>query len=155
MQDREINVNITEVPEIPEDLVENLLFALEEGKKVLCEAKHGESFAPFTARVVGEEVFMDPHAFDDADMCFDEAKELVKNTENCVSYAFCYDGFIDSENDSHDAIISEGGIPGTTEGHAIGQLYESSGSAEDGNLEFKFVGDVIYLGSSPNFLEDN
>lgn len=154
MEDREIDVNITEVPEIGDELLDNLVYALEEGKKIMLTAVHGESFAPFTAIVQGENVLMEAHIADDADVAFDAARAKVKAAQDAKSYAFCYDGFVETEQGDFDAIISEGGLAGTTEGHAIGLLYKTSGNADAGELKFEFVGDVVYLGSAPNFFAE-
>lgn len=153
MEEREIDVQITEVPEIGEELIDNLVYALEEGKKIMLTAVHGESFAPFTAIVQGENVLMEAHIADDADAAFDAAIAKVKSTEGAKSYAFCYDGFVETDEGDFDCIISEGGLSGTQEGHAIGLMYKTSGDADAGELEFEFIGDIVYLGSAPNFFE--
>ena len=38
--------------------------------------------------------------------------------------AFCYDGYIETDDGVKDALIAEGGVPGADEGYAIAYLYE-------------------------------
>lgn len=154
MEDRIIESDITEVPAIPEDLMENLVYALEEGKKILVAASHGESFAPFTATVALDKVFIESYACDDPEESFEMARTRIENSKGMVSYALCYDGFVDSENSDYDAIIAEGGMPGSEEGYAIAQIYKSSGDPEKGDVSYEFRGEAIYLGPSPNFAQN-
>lgn len=154
MIDRVVDVNITEFPEISEELRYNLQVALSEGMRVLTEAKNDESFAPFTAIVVGDEILFNPYSADDAEDAFAEAIATVKNTENAKSYAFCYDGFIETEEGTKDAVIAEGGLANVEEGHAIAQLYTKSGDADSGTVDYEFMNKCGYLGAAPNFFAE-
>lgn len=151
MLDREVNIDGADESQIPEELMENLVYALEEGKKVLESATHGESFAPFTAIVVDDKVYMQPYPQETADESFDLAEKCVADTENLKTYAFCYDGFIETDTGKKDAIIAEGGVSGSEVGHAIALIYEQSCDEETEITTYAFPNDTFYLGFAPNF----
>lgn len=154
MQDRDIKLGDVEYEDIPENLTNNLVYALEEGKKILETAVHGESFAPFTAIVVGDEVLMEAHIAENADEAFDRAFDKVRSTENAISYAFCYDGFVETDNGEKDVVICEGALPGEKTGFAIALPYKATGDAEKGQLSFDFENELIFLGEAPNFFNE-
>ena len=54
--EREIDPNVTEVPEIPTVLSSLLVYAVEEGERRFNEQG---SFTPFTALAVGEKLFLE------------------------------------------------------------------------------------------------
>lgn len=153
MIDRQIK-NCDDLSQIDDLLAENLAYALSQGKEILEEAKHGESFAPFTAIVLRDKVFLDPFSFEDAEASFEAASKLVSRAKGATSYAFCYDGFIETDEGCKDAIIVEGGLPSQEVGHAIAQIYEQSGDCEKGEVAYEFLENVAYLGESPNFMKD-
>ena len=51
-----------------------------------------------------------------------------------AAYALCYDGYVEVDEGTKDALIAEGGVPGADKGFAVGYLYEC---AEDGTVEFE------------------
>ena len=151
MQERDIKIDNVEFEDIPEELLNNIVYALEEGKKILQSATHGQSFAPFTAIVDGKNVLLEAHSSEDADGSFKKARKKVRKTEKAKSYAFCYDGFVETEDGEQDAIISEGGLAGETIGFAISMPYTKSGSDADGSVKYSFESGMVFLGEAPNF----
>ena len=151
MLDREIKIDGVAFENIPEELLNNIVYALEEGSKILCTATYGQSFAPFTAIVAGENVLLKAHAEDDADECFKKAQKRVKKTKDARSYAFCYDGFVETEEGEQDAIIAEGAIVGMNTGFAISMPYVKFGSELDGSVRYEFDKGMVFLGEAPNF----
>lgn len=145
MAERTVESSSQEVPEIPELVEKVLLFALDEAKERI--GQDGE-LVPFTALVVKENLFMETHPGDDADACFASARHTVEGARGADAYAFCYDGYVELDEGTHDALIAEGGEPGEPEGFAVGYLYTVK---DDGS--YAFEEEAAYIGESPNFME--
>ena len=119
--DRNIENASTEVPEIPDELERVLVFALDEAKEKI---EGGEDVIPFTTLVVKDNLFIESHPGDSAEECFEAAEKNVRGARGADCYAFCYDGYIETDDGVKDALIAEGGVPGADEGYAIAYLYE-------------------------------
>lgn len=145
MVDRLVESEETEVPEIPEILERVMLFSLDEAKEKM---EQGADVIPFTALVVKENLFIENHPGESAEDCFAGAKHTVEGARGADAYAFCYDGYIDTDAGMRDALIAEGGVPGEDEGMAIGYLY----SLVDDKPVFE--ADPAYIGEAPNFMTD-
>ncbi len=145
MADRNIENDSVEVPEIPEELERVLVFALDEGKQKL---EGGEDLVPFTALVVKDNLFLETHPGENAEECFEAAEANVRGARGAGGYAFCYDGYIETDDGVKDAIIAEGGQPGADEGYAVAYLYTVD---DAGN--FPFEAEPAYIGEAPNFME--
>ena len=145
MADRIVEDSVTEVPEIPETLEKVLLFALDEAKEKM---ESGEEVVPFTVLIVKDNLFIETHPGDSADECFALAAHTVEGARGADAYAFCYDGYVDTDAGTKDALIAEGGIPGEDEGVAICYLYEAEGD------EPVFESEPAYVGPAPNFMAD-
>lgn len=146
MADRVIENDSQEVPEIPEELERVLVFSLDEAKeKVL----GGETLIPFTALIVKDNLFLESHPGDSAEECFAAAEANVRGARGAGAYAFCYDGYIETDDGVKDAIIAEGGEPGADTGYAVAYLYTV---ADDGS--YNFESEAAYIGEAPNFMEN-
>lgn len=148
MADREVNGAVLEVPEMPEILERVLLYALNEGRQKM---DSGEDVVPFTTLVVKDSVFLETHPGDNAKHCFDLAQHTIEGARGANAYAFCYDGFIETDDGVRDALIAEGGVPGGDSGYAIGFLYSETGS-DAGQGAYVFDDSPSYIGESPNFM---
>lgn len=144
MADRTIENASTEVPEIPDELERVLVFALDEAKEKI---EGGEDIIPFTALVVKDNLFIESHPGDSAEECFEAAEKNVRGARGADCYAFCYDGYIETDDGVKDALIAEGGVPGADEGYAIAYLYEVSDEGA-----FTFESEAAYIGEAPNFM---
>jgi len=144
--DRNIENASTEVPEIPEELERVLVFALDEAKE---KVEGGEDVIPFTTLVVKDNLFLESHPGDSAEECFEAAEKNVRGARGANCYAFCYDGYIETDDGVKDALIAEGGVPGAEGGYAIAYLYEVD---DDG--AFTFESEAAYIGEAPNFMEN-
>lgn len=142
--DRNIENASTEVPEIPDELERVLVFALDEAKEKI---EGGEDVIPFTTLVVKDNLFIESHPGDSAEECFEAAEKNVRGARGADCYAFCYDGYIETDDGVKDALIAEGGVPGEDEGYAVGFLYETD---DEGKLVFEE--EAAYIGESPNFM---
>lgn len=139
-------VENTDVPEIPELLEKVLLFALDEAKEKLSQ---GADVIPFTTLVVKENLFIESHPGDNAEECFREARQTVEGARGAGAYAFCYDGYVDTDAGTKDSLIAEGGIPGEDDGIAVGYLYTIK---EDNSVVFE--SEPAYIGEAPNYMAD-
>ena len=146
MADREVGYAVDEAPEFDETLEAVLLAALGEAKKKLLA---GEDVVPFTALAVGETLFIETHPGEDVDYCFKEAERTVSHAIGAAAYAFCYDGYVETEEGTRDILIAEGGLPGEPEGYAVGILYTVP-EGEDG--EPVVEDEPVYIGPAPNFM---
>ena len=81
-------------------------------------------------------------------MCIRDRHE-VEGAKGAKSYAFCYDGYLDSSEGMKDAIIAEGGVPGADTGYAIGYLYTVG---EDGKPKVSTT--ASFIGKAPNFMKE-
>lgn len=144
MADRVVESSDVQIPEIPEILEKVLLFALDEAKEKIMQ---GAEVIPFTALVVKDNLFIESHPGETAEECFSYARHTVENARGADAYALCYDGYIEVDDETKDALISEGGIPGEDEGVAVGYLYARG---QDGELLFE--SEPAYIGEAPNFM---
>ena len=144
MADRVVESSDVQVPEIPEILEKVLLFSLEEAKEKMLQ---GEDVIPYTALVVKDNLFIENHPGETAEECFNFARHTVQNARGADAYALCYDGYVEIDDGTKDALIAEGGVPGEDEGYAVGFLYEAD---EDGALVFEE--EPAYIGEAPNFM---
>ena len=147
MSHRTIDQVPQEAPQMEQILEAVLLQALEIAKEKL---EAGELLVPFTALAVGETLFLETHPAEEADDCFKMARHTVQNASGALAYAFCYDGYVDTDQGELDAIIAEGGVPKADSGHAVGFLYTVEGEGE--NLKFKIEEEPLYIGQAPNFM---
>ena len=104
----------------------------------------GEEVIPFTGLAVKENLFIETHPGDDVEECFLAARREVEGARGATAYAFCYDGYIETEDGMRDALIAEGGLPGEEQAYAFGYLYDDNGINRD----------IVYIGPAPNFMEN-
>lgn len=147
MADRVIDVpNENNVPNMPDELNHVLVYALNAGRDLLND---GKMLVPFTVLLVGDTPFTHQHAGGNAQECYAMAKHEVEGAKGAKSYAFCYDGYLDSSEGMKDAIIAEGGVPGADTGYAIGYLYTVG---EDGKPKVSTT--ASFIGKAPNFMKE-
>lgn len=148
MADRTIDQIPADVPAFEGILEAVLLQALDEAREKM---EAGEEVVPFTALAVGDTLFIETHPGDDADECFAAAQHTVQHVRGAAAYAFCYDGYVETNDGELDALIAEGGVPGSPTGHAIGLLYTAQGEGEDFSVNIDDR--PLYIGQAPNFME--
>ena len=71
----------------------------------------------------------------------------MQGARGAEAYALCYDGYIETDDGTVDAVIAEGGIPGADTGYAICYIYEMG----DGD-SVTFEEEPAYVGEAPNFM---
>lgn len=146
MSDNAVENEVMEVPEIDEELESLLIQVIEEAQQKM---EQGEQIPPFTAAIVGDSLFTETHE-GTTEECFASAKDAVLNAAGARAYAFCYDGYIDTDEGEKDAIIAEGGVAGAPQAVVVGLIYESD---EEGNAT-SFGEEVVYIAETDNFLVD-
>lgn len=145
MADRNIENDSQEVPEIPEELKRVLVFSLDEAKD---RVEAGQDLIPFTALIVKDNLFLESHPGDNAEECFAAAEHTVRGARGAGAYAFCYDGYIETDDGVKDALIAEGGQPGDDTGYAVAYLYTTDDAGA-----YTFESEPAYIGEAPNFME--
>lgn len=163
MADRNVEMD-TETPEIPEVLESLLVFTLNECKDHIlngaAEEVHPVDAAeaqdtreiildgsvPFTVLAVKDNLFIETHPGPSPEAVMAAAKHTVEGARGATAYAFCYDGYVETDAGTRDAIIAEGGLPGADEGFAVGYLYRTIGEVK------MFEAEPVYIGPAPNFM---
>ena len=115
MSERVVESSVDEVPEMPEILEKVLLFSLDRAKTKM---EAGEDIIPFTSLAVKETLFMESHPAEDEQGCFNLARHTVEHARGAQAYSFCYDGYVETDDGTHDALIAEGGESGGHVGDA-------------------------------------
>ena len=134
-----------EMQNIPEVLEKALLFCLDTAQ---IKMGAGEEMAPFTAIVVKDEVFLETYPYEDTQVIYEEACKTVSGATGMAAYAFCYDGYIDTDEGEIDAIIAEGATPDMEEAIAICIPY----SLEDD--VYSFGEEPLFAGTCPSFVSE-
>lgn len=147
MAEREVESAIAqEAPEFDEVLEAVLIAALNRAKEKM---EGGEEVVPFTALAVKDNLFIETHPGDDVEACFKDAEHTVAHAAGADAYAFCYDGYVDTDAGTRDVIIAEGGMPGEPDGYAVGYLYTMP-EGDEGPIDID--DEPVYIGPAPNFM---
>lgn len=146
MSENAVETEEMEVPEINDELESLLIQAIEEAQGKM---EQGEVFPPFTATVMGDKLFTETHG-GTIDECFESARDAVLNVAGARMYAFCYDGYIDTDEGDKDAIIAEGGMAGDEQAVVVGMMYD----ADENGAVAGFSDEIVYIAESENFLAD-
>ena len=141
MADREVQEEGTRIPEVLESV---LVWCMEDAKKQLEE---GKGIAPFTALAVGDTLFTEEHEAETVEDCMDSARRTVAHAVGASAYGFCYDGYVELDEGTVDAIVAEGGLPGEVDAYAFAYIYKLD---EEGKPHFE--DEYIFIGTAPNFM---
>ncbi|MGN0301511.1 MAG: hypothetical protein ACI4BI_01360 [Anaerotardibacter sp.] len=104
----------------------------------------GEELIPFTGLAIKENLFIETHDYETTEETYLRARREVEGARGATAYAFCYDGYIQTDDGMRDCIIAEGGLPGENQGYAFGYLYDEEGIDRS----------IVYIGPAPNFMEN-
>lgn len=147
MADRNVERHIDKIPHIDKTLHAVLLAALNEARDRM---KAGKAVVPFTALAIKDNLFIESVNGDTPEDCFNVARHTVQNARGAQAYALCYDGYIDTDAGTQDALIAEGGMPGQDTGYAIAYPYTPVKDAEKETPHID--NDPVYIGTAPNFM---
>lgn len=142
MAERMVDPEATAPEEDIDDVLKTVIRAVLDEAVGKMEA--GEEVVPFTGLAVKENLFIETHPGDDVEECFLAARREVEGARGATAYAFCYDGYIETEDGMRDALIAEGGLPGEEQAYAFGYLYDDKGINRE----------ITYIGPAPNFMEN-
>lgn len=146
MSDNAVENESNEIPEIDEELESLLIQVIDDAQQKMSQ---GDQLPPFTAAIVGDRLFTETHE-GTTEECFASARDAVANAAGARAYAFCYDGYIDTDEGEKDAIIAEGAVAGAPQAFVVGLIYEAD---ENGNAA-NFGEEVVYIAETDNFLAD-
>ncbi|WP_314010035.1 hypothetical protein [Cryptobacterium curtum] len=149
MVDRVVEGYSDDIPEIDERLQAVLITALKEAKQKL---ERGEEVVPFTALAVKDNLFLETHPGDSSDEYYAAARHTVQHASGADAYAFCYDGYVETDEGTEDVLIAEGGLSGEDEGVAIGFFYQMPDRADSEEGAPVVDSEPIYIGPAPNFM---
>lgn len=155
-EETQLEPELSEEPELleidlPEDVQKVLFYSIDEATKKIDD---GEELVPFTSVLAGEDLFMDYHPVDEIDACFASARQAINTIAHIAdAYVFCYDGYIEIEDDEHDMLIAEIGLKGEEQGIAYGLLYEIEASDDDDDSVVTFDEGLLLLGECDNLFD--
>jgi hypothetical protein len=123
-----------------------VLYALEQGAEQLEQA--GE-FEPFTILIEGEELFIEDQPGESEEQSYASARRTVYQMERlCNAYLFCYDGYVDLEDGTSDAIVVECANKGDLSARIIVRMYHRHGDHYHFDTELYEVGEADTLFSN-------
>jgi hypothetical protein len=120
-----------------------ILYALEQGTEKL---EQSGGFEPFTVLIEGEELFIEEHPGESEDESYASARRTVYQMERlCNAYVFCYDGFVDLEDGTSDAVVAEFANKGDAVAQVIVRMYHQHGDHFHFDNELYQVGEAELL----------
>lgn len=124
-----------------------VLYALDEAMEKLGQLGELE---PFTVILHDENLHVESHPGDDVVECFNSAAEAVQRLAHVAqAYVFAYDGYINTDSGTKDAVIVERGEPGSETAQAFAVLYTLD---EEGDGSLSFEEGIYDLGEAPSML---
>ena len=119
--------------ELDEVLEKITFYCFDEARKKI---EAGEECVPFTCVVSGEQMFVESYPGEDVTMCRKNAEANVKSSSSFSScYAFCYDGFLMTDEGQLDAILVECAQRDMESSYVIGLLYKKEGDQLAGHRD--------------------
>ena len=109
--------------------------------------EQGKDIPARTALVLNDTLVEEAADSDTVDGCYAKAQHTVQNAAGARAYGFVYDGYIEIDDETVDAIIAEGGVPGMNQGVALGMVYKIG---DDGEISFEE--EPTYVGAAQNFM---
>jgi len=122
-------------------------FALEEAMKKL--EQNGE-VVPFTVVLHGDNLQIMNHPGEDAVECFNAATTAVRHMAHVMdAYVFAYEGYVNTDSGTRDALIAERGRPDSETAEAFAILYTLD---EEGDGLLTFEEGLFDIGSASSLL---
>ena len=111
--------------ELDEILEKITFYCFDEAKEKI---NAGDECVPFTVLVDGDQMFVETHPGEDVEKCRTSAEKAVRAASAFAShYAFCYDGFLMTDDGQLDAIIVECATNEMEKSYIIALLYKEQG----------------------------
>ncbi|MDR3036800.1 MAG: hypothetical protein LBU31_00080, partial [Coriobacteriales bacterium] len=84
-------------------LERTVLYALDQGVEML---EQNGGFEPFTVLISGEELYIEDQPGETEEESYESARRTLYQMERmCNAYVFCYDGYVDLEDGTSDAVV--------------------------------------------------
>lgn len=129
----EFNIDELETVEMDEVLEKVINYCCEEAKEKLAQTG---SFEPFTVVVEGDNMHIENFPGEDPEKIREEARVAVATASSFADYyCFCFDGYVDTDAGSFDAIVVEAAAREDENAMAIVCLYKVNDSG-DGSILF-------------------
>ena len=129
----EFNIDELETVEMDEVLEKVINYCCEEAKEKLAQTG---SFEPFTVVVEGDNMHIENFPGEDPEKIREEARTAVATASSFADYyCFCFDGYVDTDAGSFDAIVVEAAAREDENAMAIVCLYKVNDSG-DGSILF-------------------
>jgi hypothetical protein len=107
-----------------------VFFAFDEARQKL---EQGAYVEPFTVVLANDGLFIEGHPGDDVEECYESARRSLSDKDLIAeAYVFCYDGYVETDSDTRDAIIVERASRDDAAGEAFALLYAVQDGAEAG-----------------------
>ena len=111
-----------------DEILERITFYCLEQAQTKLEA--GDEGTPFTVVVEGDQMFEENFPAEDVVTCRKNAESTVKSSSSfSTHYAFCYDGFLMTDNGQVDAIIVECATRDMEQAYVNARLYHEENCA--------------------------
>lgn len=124
-----------------DDILERITFYCLDEAQTKLEA--GDELTPFTVIVDGDQMFEENFPGDDVVSCRHAAESNVKSSSAVSThYAFCYDGFLMTDDGQLDAIIVECATTEMERAYVIARLY------------YRQEGDTLVFDETPAYVDD-
>lgn len=128
--------------QVSDNTIKAMEYAFDEAQQRLVSIQ--QSFDPFSVIVVDEGIEINDHPAATPTSVRESVKMLLAQ-DMPEGYAFCYDGYVETDNGQQDAVIVEVADRGAEEAFVLVLLY----TVEDGNYVFEtdygFAGPVAVL----------
>jgi len=83
------------------------------------------SFDPFLVILQGEELFVEDQEGEEEEEIYESARQTLYQMELLAdAYVFCYDGYVDLDEGTHDAILVEWARKGSASAQVLAWLYK-------------------------------
>ena len=127
-----------------------VFFAFDEARQKL---EQGGEVEPFAVTLSGDDLYVESHPGESIIDCFNSARIAIDTMRSLISaYVFCYDGYVNLDEGTHDALIAERAQKDDEVGEAFALFYHVD---EEGGGLIEFDEEVFSLGEAPSlFITD-
>ena len=130
-----------------EVLSRTVLYTLDQGAEKLVQ---NGGFDPFTILISGEELFIEDQPGDTEEESYESARRTIYQMEHlCNAYTFCYDGFVELEDEPGDAIVIEYANKGDKQAQIVMCLYHI-----DDDDEYHFDENLYQVGETETLFSE-
>jgi hypothetical protein len=127
-------------------LERTVLYAFDQGAEIL--EQRGE-LEPFTILIEGEELYIEEHPAESEEESYASARRTVYQMERlCDAYVLCYDGYVNLEEGTSDALVIEYAHREDAQAQTIIRLYHRHGE------DYHFGDELYQVGEAESLFSD-